>query len=609
MQRTRYRAHTVRGLVDSASPLGIRWIFDDACEDEFAANLNSAQRSLFRFSDLTRPDHGGVVGDALWGEGHSPSLVWHAQAIGLLLEFGFSPTGDAIREHLEILRWRLGPDCCRDPSVYHSRDPWLLRTRHVAWVTACLAELPRFTIDDHEEPHLRAELERARESHNEVIQVALDYLLGRGDAEGPSGWTGFDGEGQGWHEHWGLDELNALNSLYSMVAICRAERHGWLEPARRRGDTPPLSFDLLSELFDAIVVRTDNEHPQVLWDHGWPEPWARSDLPDSVVALLVLALLEYAGLFHETATPRSQDESHALAIRDKARRLAQVLVFRALDRSFQARRRPPWTLSVDAFIRRHGSEEWAEGEWFMPSYSLGARAVLEAGVVSPSHKVIRDAFKTIQSLRFSQQLDSGKTITFWADPTRRASIRKQARVASREAWHAAVDIRSDLVVRPISSLRRSVTPAGLHAAAMAWAALRRAAAKCDPQDILAQGVHAGRCESLFDSIEIERTRNKFRLWLTSPGGYKEEALLKAESAFLILALAQGAASESEIRKRVGLLADEAGHHRRAKKPSGLENAVKVVNRRFGAELITRDEIDGVPTYNLAASIRVRSTNV
>ena len=42
MSRTRYTAHTLRGLVDSASPLGARWVYDDACEDAFARQVNAA---------------------------------------------------------------------------------------------------------------------------------------------------------------------------------------------------------------------------------------------------------------------------------------------------------------------------------------------------------------------------------------------------------------------------------------------------------------------------------------------------------------------------------------------------------------------------------------
>ena len=380
MERTKYTAHTIRGLVDSASPLGARWVFDDACEDAFARAVNITQASLFRHSDLERPDGGGPVGDALCGDSRSPSLVWHAQAIGCLLELGYLPTAASIGKHLDILTWRLGPACCRDPARYPSRDPWLLRTRHVAWVVACLAELPRLAIDPYEEEHLRGQLERAMQLHARVIEIALDYLLGRGSREGPAGWTAFDHDRRAWREHWGSGELNALNTLYSMVAVCRAERHGYLEPDRNREDTPPHSFDLLDGLFEEIVVHTDAGHPEVHWEHDWPEPWARGDLPDAVVALLALALLEYAGALRETSRPRSRDEERGMAIRDKARRLAQVLVFRDLDRSTAARLDASWTTSVDAFIRRLGDEQWAEGEWFMPSYSLGVRAILESSV-------------------------------------------------------------------------------------------------------------------------------------------------------------------------------------------------------------------------------------
>jgi hypothetical protein len=59
----------------------------------------------------------------LAGEGRSPSLVWHAQAIGLLLELGFLPTAACVREHLEVIERRLQPINCRDPERC---DDWLL---------------------------------------------------------------------------------------------------------------------------------------------------------------------------------------------------------------------------------------------------------------------------------------------------------------------------------------------------------------------------------------------------------------------------------------------------------------------------------------------------
>jgi hypothetical protein len=605
VKRTRYTAHTTRGLVDSASPLGARWVFDDACEDAFARTVNVAQASLFRPSDLLRPDGGGKVGNALWGEGHSPSLVWHAQAIGCLLELGYLPTAESIAEHLEILKWRLGDDCCHDPADHPSGDPWLLRTRHVAWVVACLAELPRLEIDPHEDEQLRAKLQRGMNLHGSVIELALEYLLGRGDAESPGSWTGFDYDQRVWREFWGSDEANALNTSYSMVALCRAERHGYVAPDGKREDTPPLAYDLLDTLFEEIVVDTDNGRPEVYWEHDWTEPWATADLPDGIVALLALALLEYAGLLRTATRAQSPEEEHGIAMRDKARRLAQVLVFRGLDRSKEANQGSRWVSSVDAFIRERDEGVLAEGEWFLPSFSLGVRAVLETGVVGPHHKVVRDAFATIDGMRYDKPLRSGGTVATWFDPTRPVSVRTRARSASKDTWHAKVDITPVLAGEPGHLTRPPVTAAGVHAAAMAWGALRRAAAQVHPPELLEPTNTTGRAASFFRSIDIEPVAERYRLRLRSEGGYEEVTHMSPEWCYVLLALADGTATEGEVRKKIKSLADRAGHVRRTKKPSGLENAVKGINRKFGVDLITWETRNGKATYTLAVTVRLR----
>ena len=372
-----------------------------------------------------------------------------------------------------------------------------------------------------------------------------------------------------------------------------------------REDTPPHSFDLLDGLFEEIVVHTDAGHPEVHWEHDWPEPWARGDLPDAVVALLALALLEYAGALRETSRPRSRDEERGMAIRDKARRLAQVLVFRDLDRSTAARLDASWTTSVDAFIRRLGDEQWAEGEWFMPSYSLGVRAILETGAVSPFHSVVREAFRTIQGLRYEKPLRSGGTVSTWFDPTRPVSVRTRARQASKETWHARVDITPVLPGGSNRLTRPPVTPAGLHAAAMAWGALRRAAAQADPQDLLDPTERTGRAASFFRTIDIDRARDRFRLTLRSTNGYEESATVSPEWYFVLRALADGPAAEADVRQQINALADEAGHARRVRKPSGLENAVNGINRKFGVDVILSESLEGVPAYTLDATVRLR----
>ena len=545
------------------------------------------------------------MGEALCGIGRSPSLVWHAQTIGGLLEFGYLPTTEAIRKHLEVLRWRLGPDCCRDPMKHKSRDPWLLRTRHVAWVVACLAELPTLEIASREEEHLRADLERGMKLHREIVAIGLSYLLGPREAGGPSEWTGFDEQLRGWHEHWGEDELNALNSLYSMVAVCRAERHGWLEPDRDRESAPPVSLVMLDELFEEVVVVTDDGRPEVRWDHGWPEPWAGGDLPDSIVALFVICLLEYAGVLREMSPPRGPNEARGAVMRDKARRLAEVLVFRALDRSSKAKGQPVWTSAVDAFIRPKAGGEWSERGWFMPSYSLGVRAVLEAGVVSPFHRVVRDAFETITRLALPLQTLGGERMQTWVDPTRARAVHDEAVARSGENWHARVGLRDVLAETP---RRSQVTPAGLHAAAMAWGALRRAAARIDPEELLTPLELTGRAATVFTSVELDPPPGgggDVELRLRSAADYEEEASISAEWSFVLLALADGARDESRLIEKINELADSADRVRRAKTAAGLRSAANGINRKFGVDLITWSSSESGRVYEVKPSVQLR----
>lgn len=153
-----------------------------------------AQRALLRSVETSWPDKQKGAVWMLAGEGRSPSPVWHAQAIGMLLELGFLPTAECVREHVDVIERRLQPMNCFDPAGGPERHPWILRTRHVAWLLACLAEMPRMQVTSAEHEKLRRELQRALTQHDRLVERAGKYLLGigGGDANDPALWIGRD---------------------------------------------------------------------------------------------------------------------------------------------------------------------------------------------------------------------------------------------------------------------------------------------------------------------------------------------------------------------------------------------------------------------------------
>ena len=134
---------------DSGSPLGARWFSEHECDDQFALDVVAAIDAMLQpvarvqWPEPPAPE----IDSVLMGVGRSPSVVWHSQAAGALLELGFFPSAPCVRRHLLVLKERLRPEMSAPPA---GRDdpPWVLRTRHVAWVLACLAEMPR--VDERE---------------------------------------------------------------------------------------------------------------------------------------------------------------------------------------------------------------------------------------------------------------------------------------------------------------------------------------------------------------------------------------------------------------------------------------------------------------------------
>jgi hypothetical protein len=518
----------------------------------------------------------------LAGEGRSPSLVWHAQAIGILFELGFLPTALCVREHLEVIERRLEPANCHDPERFPDTDPWLLRTRHVAWVLACLSEMPQIELAPGEATVLRDRLESAVAQHKKIVRTAAAYLLGIGD-DGPATWVGRRGDDL-WSEVWEDRQFNLLNTLYAMLALCRAERHGYLDDLPPQPDGTSHATAAFGGLLSAITVEKEwGRQLEIRWrDRRWTERWSGRDLPSGVVALFALTLAEYSSLLLETSPPDAGDEEmRALAARSRAQRLAHVLLMRTKDNATD------WTASADAFY-----SEKAEGAWFVPTYSTAARAILETGVVDPRHPIIARSFAAIESLAIERSYRGGTSVPTWLNPTRDRRLKGKAGISQHRlaSFQLAVD---DIVGRPDA--------AGIHAACMAWAGLRRAVARLDPRDLMHEP-DTQLPPSPFRRIEAEPEGQGWRVLLVGDGdnySYRERAHLTDSQLTLLRALAQldtPAFAEDVIKamnripsRKVSSIA-----------PANLAQKIKRLNEQFATSLISTE--DG--RYYLAAPLTV-----
>lgn len=163
-----------------------RWVFDassaragfylgDQAGDALAADAKAAIAALLEARPGLRYRTGEAVKVALGGGGgerkRAPSIVWHAQAIGVL-QLGYMPSADCVTPHLEVLERRLDPENADAPSADAEDQTWTLRTRHVAWVLACLAELHARAIPSGEVPE---EVAAALEHYRRVAETAFQY--------------------------------------------------------------------------------------------------------------------------------------------------------------------------------------------------------------------------------------------------------------------------------------------------------------------------------------------------------------------------------------------------------------------------------------------------
>lgn len=160
----------------------------------------------------------------------------------------------------------------------------------------------------------------------------------------------------------------------------------------------------IHQFVDLIYVQPGAQGPRTFIEGEWEEPWAKEALPAGVVGLLGLLLNEYAHLLLGLASPGSPLESRARRAHALGLRTAHDLVSRHED----------WSATVDAF-----SYQGAERRlWFVPTYSVALRSVLESGAVPPNHQAVAAALRTINIYARLATTERGEEFETWGDPTR-----------------------------------------------------------------------------------------------------------------------------------------------------------------------------------------------
>lgn len=282
-----------------------------------------------------------------------------------------------------------------------------------------------------------------------------------------------------------------------------------------------------------------------------------------------------------------------------ARRLSHVLVFRASDNRNDSPHLPHWTSAADAFFNQE-----AEGEWYVPSYSVCVRAVLETGVVPPHHPVVRDAFTTIEHL--AARAPAGHPT--WIDPTRSPEVAEQ--VGAGEFQHGKVDVTVAVPTYDATGALVGENASGLHAAVMAYAGLRRALAREDPRDLLDPPPldRGRRPSSPFRAIEAERLAGtKYGVRVTAQGSethrYEEDTEIRREAIFLLQALAESVEPLSR-RDLARAIHRRAGRSRHSRRESSVGGLIGDINRQFGVRLVESVPSDDGVRYVLQARLVV-----
>lgn len=563
---SRYWSPSVGRLaIDLSSSSASRYSQDETHGDLLAADARAALRAcLSSRDDVLYPD-GSRVGRAFWGVNpDAPDLVWHAQAVGVLLEFGFEPRSAAVQAHVRVMLRRLQED--NAPNPQESRSPWVLRTRHVAWVLACLAEHPGDVGRRSSDGDAQGEGEFLA-----ALELAYRYIEGDRTAGEPARWIGpLDGA---WTECWGARKHNLLNTLYACLGIVRANHHG-IAPASRnelaiRGFVRAAGSHVRAFMNDLRIELTkDGPRCRLGGERRWLAPWTREiPLPASVVGLIALVSREYGHFLLSHGSPEMAERALTLT-----QRLAHELCSRADE----------WSGRVDAF-RADGADR---GWWTIPSYSIALRAILDASVVSPLHPTVRAAVDVIQTL--AREGDGFET---WADPVY-SRLDQLIDDPNPPSWHTSIRFADDLGEDTLSRMRP--TPASIHAAVMALASLRRALGAADPRHVRASMERrpAKLPPNTFHHIELgPRTAR-----LHGPGGYVETLQTRYSWNVLLRVLGSTSpADASALAGRVRVVSAEVPDVRAPRSAEGVRGAVDAINRTVGVALVERGE-DG--TYRL-----------
>jgi hypothetical protein len=574
----------VRGAADSGT-LPVRWYSDEECNDRFALEVVAAINGLLvrevkaHWNEPPDEPDGFLV-----GKRGSPSVVWHAAAVGTLLELGFLPSARCVYRHLRVLEACLRPANARNPATHPWDSPWLLRTRHVAWVLACLAEMPRVGSDG-------ARSEKAVAAfalHETVITTAYEYLVQRAaDPADPSSWISRDEGSRVWQEHWDRRRApNLLNTLYALIGLCRAARHGFLPP-----DAVLVIHGDVQELILADIDHQMSAHGLSVQLRGrWNEEWAQDQPPPGILGLITVLLVEYAEmLFERAGAPAIRYTNRAYI---KAQRLAHYLAANPED----------WWKHADYFLH-----VGAEGAWAVPSFSVCTRALLESGAVDPYSNVIARAFETIEGRKPEHELPPRGAVP-WTDPTRgfdleitdddqaRGHVRRKLPDARGRAKH--------------------INAGGIHAAVMAYSALRRAVRRADPRDVLHPHIarqhrqmkapRAYYASSPFIRLELEPLQKSSRCRACL--SFSEQIEIPPEittfgptQTALLLALpsqSEDPATLDELVERI----QHVPHHRcaqwgRKHDREAVADVITEINRRTGTAVIdSRDRADGSKGY-------------
>jgi hypothetical protein len=515
--------------LDIGSAGGARWRGDE-CSDALGRDVQEAIRELLSDDQVTARD-GTALSPCLLGEGHrSPSLTWHAQAIASLVEMGFTPTSPCLWPHLDVIEALLRTEnhcdpgeASSDPEERSEREGWALRCRHLGWIVACMSEYqphePGISRPGAVEAMHSGEARDAPrwddEKFRRLLTLAYDGLVGSPQATiSPSRWIAprRDQFELVWHEFWPTGDPeqplerrpNILSTVYAILALCRAERHGFThyhDPWHALVHNEQTPTALVDNLLTQVAVECSAGGPTIqLVDQAqpdrapplWTEPWCTHayTLPSSVVGLLALTLVEYARFLAEISTDHDRTQSRAAFL--KAQRLAQSLIARPAFTGVL------WSRAADAFFQ-YGEDR----AWFIPTYSVCVRALLETGAAGPTHPLVLDAFDTIKALTLPADDPRGGR---WLDATYRtglyeaAALRAHTTGYSRRgrpeqeelppaygphgdrdepgSQHASLDVR-EAALGNTSEWR--ATAASVHAAALAYSAMRRAWGRIDPR--------------------------------------------------------------------------------------------------------------------------------